>query len=434
MMQRSLRVWAKCCVLTLLLAGTAAAGWAADANSGDKPALPCPIPADLWVLGGQSNMQGVGRAFDDYENPKIMVFGLDDRWEVAREPLHRLFLAKAPVYEAFWFKFNRANFPSDAAACQAFEAQRAQEKIAPSQGVGPGLFFAREILAATGRPVGLIPCANGGTSMNDWNPALKDQGENSLYGMMLSRARKSAGGQLKGVLWYQGESDAGTTSSGLAYEGKMLNFVDCLRRDLGQPELPIIYVQLSKVLQPENPAGAAGWTLVREAQRRLMRQRKNLYMVTALDLAHSDMVHLGTEGQRVLGHRLAEVALSEIYKKPGHGHPIDLESVRLGAQTIGRTTETLIHLHFKGVSGRLQVREGATEFQLEPVGKAISYPPSVIAVEADPQDPAGLKLVVFPPLAEPMKLSYAVGLHPAVGTVDERGMGLPAFGPIVVKP
>ena len=43
--------------------------------------------------------------------------------------------------------------------------------------------------------------------MEQWNPAKKEQGGNSLYGSML-RQVKLAGGKVRGVLWYQGESDA----------------------------------------------------------------------------------------------------------------------------------------------------------------------------------------------------------------------------------
>ncbi len=43
--------------------------------------------------------------------------------------------------------------------------------------------------------------------MDQWNPAWKDREGESLYGSMFRRVQ-GAGGRVRGVLWYQGESDA----------------------------------------------------------------------------------------------------------------------------------------------------------------------------------------------------------------------------------
>src|SRR6202023_1447306 len=75
------------------------------------------------------------------------------------------------------------------------------------KGSGLGLPFAVEMVARTGIPVGLVPCAHGGTSMDQWSPALKDREGDSLYGSMYRRF-VAVGGRVRGVLWYQGESDA----------------------------------------------------------------------------------------------------------------------------------------------------------------------------------------------------------------------------------
>jgi hypothetical protein len=60
---------------------------------------PCPIDADIWVLAGQSNMAGAGRMPDTVSNPNIMMLNMDNRWMIAKNPLHRIFEAVAPAYE-----------------------------------------------------------------------------------------------------------------------------------------------------------------------------------------------------------------------------------------------------------------------------------------------------------------------------------------------
>lgn len=69
------------------------------------------------------------------------------------------------------------------------------------RGVGPGAAFAQAVLKETGRPIGLIPCAHGGSSMSAWDPALKHNGDDSLYGALLRRVEMIGGGKkIKGLL------------------------------------------------------------------------------------------------------------------------------------------------------------------------------------------------------------------------------------------
>jgi hypothetical protein len=57
-----------------------------------------------------------------------------------------------------------------------------------------------------------VACAHGGTSLDQWDHRRRDEGLGSLYGAMLARIRQ-AGGNLRGLLWYQGESEAMTDSA-----------------------------------------------------------------------------------------------------------------------------------------------------------------------------------------------------------------------------
>ena len=63
------------------------------------------------------------------------------------------------------------------------------------KGAGPGVSFANEMFRLTGVPQGLICCAHGGTTMAQWDPKLKKDGDNSLYGAMLNRVKRNGGEQ-----------------------------------------------------------------------------------------------------------------------------------------------------------------------------------------------------------------------------------------------
>ena len=112
------------------------------------------------------------------------------------------------------------------------------------------------------------------------------------------------------------------------------------------------------------------WETVREAQRRFAGQRDHVYLVSAADLyPMTDPIHLDFEAFERLGPRLGEVALSQIYKLPGHATPITLESIKL-TDTLddhthkpveGRST---IRVRFRGVNGKLHAQGNPSGFEL----------------------------------------------------------------------
>ncbi|MHB1457641.1 MAG: sialate O-acetylesterase, partial [Armatimonadota bacterium] len=210
---------------------------------------------DIWVCAGQSNMAGGGLMKKSYKDePGIMLFNMDNTWIPAREPITRIFSAKAHAITDFLI----AGWGQE-----SYENLAKQDKKKPFGGIAPDLFFAKHIVKNTGRKIGLVPCALGGTSMAQWSPSLKDKGDYSLYGSMIERIAM-VGGKIKGLIWYQGE---GETGPGLQepFEKTWLNFVDSVRRDTGIADLPIIYVQISRycIDLPDLDYGIA-WEKIRE--------------------------------------------------------------------------------------------------------------------------------------------------------------------------
>lgn len=121
------------------------------------------LVGDLWVLAGQSNMEGVGDLIDvEPPSPYVHVFDMADRWQGAEEPLHWLCDSPDPCHNTV--------------TGEEQQQQRQEARRTRSKGAGLGLPFANALVRATGVPIGLIACAHGGTSMGQWDPALKEQG------------------------------------------------------------------------------------------------------------------------------------------------------------------------------------------------------------------------------------------------------------------
>ncbi len=386
---------------------------------------PCPVDADVWVLAGQSNMQGAGRTPDTITDPRIWMMNLDDRWMVAREPLHRIFEATAPAYPVAFYQLWGNPEKSMEKTRQYFSDQSKASLKNPIGGVGPGLYFARHVLAATGRPIGLIPCALGGSTIAQWDPAGKVRGDSTLYGAMLNRARSAGTGHLKGLVWCQGESEAFISQTG-TYETKLLALIDSFRRDLGRPDLPVIIVQIGRVINRDTLMDR-NWEAIRDIQLKAVPKRPNLFLTTGIDLELDDCVHFSTGSNQRLGARLGELALTNVYGVSGHGHQITPQSIALKKDSTSGSWYLL--LHYQGVTGGLKSEGRPACFEIR-FGKEIRISHVISKITIDPNDPAGLRLYLSALPEEPVSLVCGAGANPYMNITDALDMPIPAFGPV----
>lgn len=101
-------------------------------------------------------------------------------------------------------------------------------------GVSLAESFAEKYAAEHNVTVGLIPCADGGTSLNHWQPG-EALFEHAVY--MSKLAMRSS--TIAGVLWHQGEGDC---ADGLwqCYEEKCFTIFNKLRDELNLYDVPFI--------------------------------------------------------------------------------------------------------------------------------------------------------------------------------------------------
>lgn len=372
---------------------------------------------DLWILAGQSNMQGLG----ENDGPPIgcdraTMLSFDRTWKPAVEPLHRFWETKdtAQYKMTPHLGFDMALDDLD----RMYPELNAADAVSPVGGVGPGAFFAAELSALSNVPLGLIPCALGGSSLDMWAKSFAERHgvpfRDSLYGDLLDRIER-AGGRITGVLWYQGESDTTPEWAG-SYLERFTAFVDDVRRDTGLTNLPFITVQLATV-EEMDWVGEGSFGLVREAQRRAAETIPNVDMVAAADLPRVDHVHLSTEGQRILGLRLARAAT-----RYTGGCMATFSTPRLGS--VSRDLDR-IDVSFSNLNGGLRVAPGTPLegcFHVE--GAAIA---SARATRS------GVEIDLAGASDDPVRLSYGAGFRGAVALYDDAGFAIPVFGPVSVN-
>lgn len=368
------------------------------------------LVGDLWILGGQSNMHGRGWNVN-VEQPidHVHVFAMNDRWRIAEEPIHR-------ITESVDFAHNPIE---DDAARQNLEVELPADW---RRDASLGLAFGKEMYARTGRPVGLIPCAHGGTSIAQWSPALKEHGGRSLYGSMLRRFQ-AVGGKVRGMLWYQGENDCSPEQADV-FQEQTLAFVEAVRADFGQPNLPFYFAQLGRRVNHEDPPTWNRIQRIQLAMEQLVRPPAGLAATHDLELG--DYIHISTDGLKTLARRFANLAMRDLYGSTGLFAGPRISTVTWGKSVHGRQLVVTLD----GVNGRVRSEGRMHGFDVtDGDGNVLEV---IFRQEPSPENPNAVLLWLIDSLPEGSRLWYGLGDNPYCNVVDEAGMALPASGPIPI--
>ena len=231
----------------------------------------------IYLLMGQSNMAGRGQveAQDTVTHPRVLVLTQDTAWNLARDPLH----------------FDKP-------------------KVV---GVGLGLTFGK-IMAGRDKNIriGLVPCAKGGSSIDQWIAgAYHEQTKSYPYDEALSRAKIAANyGTIKGMLWHQGESDTKSVMRVQAYKDKFLKLKRDLEQELGLVNLPTIIGELGQFYFEKRPNAQDMNALFAE----ISLENKCIGLAKSNSLTHKgDGTHFDSKSYRILGKRYAQ-AMIELQK------------------------------------------------------------------------------------------------------------------------
>ncbi|MCD8849374.1 sialate O-acetylesterase [Staphylococcus arlettae] len=214
------------------------------------------------LLVGQSNMAGRGFITDVEpiinEHIKVLKNG---RWQFMEEPIHQ-----------------------DRAVA----------------GIGPAASFAQLwVDEHPNETLGLIPCADGGTSIDDWAP------DQILTRHAISEAQFAMEtSELIGVLWHQGENDSNNDKY-QNYQEKLQQFIAHMRHALDQPDLPFIVGGLGDYLgQSGFGQSATQYQEINQIIQSVSNSDPHCYFVTEQGLrSNPDGIHINAPSQRIFGIR-----------------------------------------------------------------------------------------------------------------------------------
>ncbi|MFC6998197.1 sialate O-acetylesterase [Rufibacter roseus] len=125
-----------------------------------------------------------------------------------------------------------------------------------------------------------------------------------LYNAMIAPLTNYA---IKGVIWYQGESNVRNPGE---YTALMKTLIKDWRTRWGQGEFPFLFVQLANFMEAKEVPTQSGWAQLRQAQLETL-QVPNTGMAVAIDLGEWNDIH--PESKMEVGQRLALLARKLAY-------------------------------------------------------------------------------------------------------------------------
>lgn len=343
---------------------------------------------EVWLCAGQSNMEftvaktercpyaGVRDAEQVLQNadePRIRVFTVERALREAPQPdVHRAWRVSSrrtvPEFSAVAWLFGRGLFdalddvpvgllvtahgastaeawispqrllaePTLAPLVHDFERERVRFRDAPERLADYGRRH-RQWLAATERDG-----SSAGRAPRHPDPARDQHSPGVLFHGMLSPL---LGYGVRGVLWYQGESNIVTRE---LYTDLQRALLEDLRERTGRPELPFYFVQLPGYRAPKHEPADSSWASMRQAQARTLALPQTGMAVT-IDVGEADDVH--PRDKQTVAERLLRLALVRTY---GHGGAATGPTLRSA-----RREGNAVRLVFDHVHGGLVAAGGA---------------------------------------------------------------------------
>jgi hypothetical protein len=243
---------------------------------------------DVFLLCGQSNMAGRGG-----------VNGAERAWDGVVPDA-----CTVPAGAAVW------RLSADGAAWEPAAEPLHAGVDAPGKtcGVGPGLAFAAALQRRRAHALGLVPCAVGGSPLSDWEGPLGARAvARAQAALALPCAAGGARPRLAGLLFYQGETDAGDAALAASWAARFAALVAALRAALRAPLLPVLLVAITTAPLPAFPHVH----VVRAAQLLAPATVPCCCCVDAAGLPlQADGLHLSAAGAAALGQRLADAWLA----------------------------------------------------------------------------------------------------------------------------
>ena len=146
--------------------------------------------------------------------------------------------------------------------------------------------------------VGLIPCADGGTDIDDWveGGVLFD---NAIYQTRLADRTSN----IAGILWHQGESDAKEGRVEL-YEEKLRKVISAFRKEKALKDIPFIMGELGKWDRTGTPWDDKLYKEINDIIVKVASTTPNVSFASSNGLtSNEDLLHINAKSLREFGRR-----------------------------------------------------------------------------------------------------------------------------------
>jgi sialate O-acetylesterase len=404
------------------------------------------VVGEVWLCSGQSNME----------------FTVAGNWSRVDNADAEVAAANYPLVRQLRIERTVATAPATAAKTGGW--QPASPKTV-GEFTAVGYFFARDIHHALGVPVGIVLSSWGGTpieswmsddarrstsvagtldarwrqAMSEWPPERVARYPADMAAWEKARANAEAThtknplpwpqppatedspsrpgglfngmiaplqpGALRGILWYQGESNVGHAGE---YAELLNTLIRSWRAGWGQGDLPFYLVQLAS-FGDRLDLTDRGWARLREAQAQVLGVPATGMAVT-IDIGDPENVH--PTNKQDVGRRLALIAKARVYGIPGgFSGPVFAAETRAGKA---------LRVSFTDAGARLVAR-GNTVKSLEIAGRDRVFHPAAAAIEG------ATLLVSSPEVDEPVAVRYAWSNSPEANLYNDAGLPAAPF-------
>ncbi len=210
---------------------------------------------------------------------------------------------------------------------------------------------------------------------------------------------------IKGVIWYQGESNTDAVRAPL-YARLFQTMISDWRTHWQQGDFPFLYVQIANF----DTSPSALWPTVREAQLETL-NLVNTGMAVTIDVGEPDNIH--PANKQAVGARLARVARAIAYH----------ENICYSGPLFQRVSSegNTLRVWFRGADGALQAKGGSTLQGFEVAGEDGKFTPAEAKIDG------GTVLVASPTLQHPKYVHYGWSNSPAVNLFDSAGLPASPF-------
>jgi sialate O-acetylesterase len=277
-------------------------------------------------------------------------------------------------------------------------------------------YFGRDLQKALGVPVGLINRSVGGTSARLWTskaaieaapamkpflddlfPKEKKAGVGNLYEGQIRPLIPYA---MRGVIWYQGESDAGRPAE---YTQLFKTMIRSWRADWGQGDFPFLFAHLGAIGGAVKDANQVGWGPIREAQSAALE-----LPATAVAAFHDSDADLHPRRKDLVGARLALAARAVAYGEKIVSSGPTLDNIRFeGDKAI---------VSFKNLGGGLTVKGGEALKGFAIAGKDGKF------VWADARIEGDKVVATSKAVPQPAFVRYAFSSNPQANLYNREGL------------